>query len=222
MSSYEKNLNQYWELKMKTIKNLLNYKVGEHLFCVGMTGSGKSYLVNSLIKKNLKSYIIFDVKGEDFNNLGAHQVRSIKELIQALKSNKNKILYHNEFLSKEELNTALEIIYMSCSNITVIIDEAHLFINKHYIIEFLKQFLKVGRSKHKGAWVISQRGQEMHNDVLTQSTHKLCGFVSYEDETYMSNKLQLTKYNYSFQNLKQHEFFYLRHVAGQVPIKIKI
>lgn len=199
------------------------YKIGEHLFAVGRTRSGKSFMINHLIKTELKNnYVIFDVKGEDYNNLGCHVVKSISQLIEALLKKKTKILYKNEYMTKDELNKALKVLYMSTSNITIIIDEIHLFINKHYAPAYLKQFVKVGASKGKGVWCISQRGQDLHNDVLTQSTHKLAGYISYEDEQYMSKKLQLGKYGFSFDELQLYEFWYLRDEAKFKPIKVRI
>jgi DNA helicase HerA-like ATPase len=82
-------------------------------------------------------------------------------------------------------------------------------------------FLKVGREEHKGFIGISQRAQDIHNTILSQSTHKLCGYVSEEDREYMASKLDLKRANYSFNDLKQYEFFYLKDEAGFTPIITK-
>jgi DNA helicase HerA-like ATPase len=153
-----------------------------------------------------ENYIIFDIKGEDFNHLGCHVVSS----------------YKDEYLSKNMLNRCLELIYKVCSNITVIVDEIHNFVTKTKILKWMQQFVKVGRSKGKGFWSLSQRGQDIHNDILSQSTHKLCGKVSPEDEDYMSKKMGLKKYNVTIDDLSMHEFWYLRDEAGQVPDKFKV
>jgi DNA helicase HerA-like ATPase len=200
-----------------------NYKIGEHLFGVGRTGSGKSYTICDQIKRVLKdNYIIFDIKGEDFNHLGCHVVTSYKGLFEAIKQKKTRILYKDEYLSKNMLNRCLELIYKVCSNITVIVDEIHNFVTKTKILKWIQQFVKVGRSKGKGFWAISQRGQDIHNDILTQSTHKLCGKVSPEDEEYMSKKMGLKKYNVTIDDLGMHEFWYLRDEAGENPNVFKV
>ena len=201
------------------MKNNINYKLGEHLFITGRTRSGKTYTAKKLIKKNLKSYIIFDKKGEDFNHMG-FIVKNKKELIQALKNKKNQIVVTNEFMSKQELNEMLRVVYLCCKNIAVIVDEIHFFISKSKNLFWISQFVKVGASKKKSFWAISQRGQDIHNDILTQATHKLVGNISHEDKVYLSNKIGVSVKE--IESLKQFEFYYLHDIAGETAKKIKL
>jgi hypothetical protein len=188
-----------------------------------MAGGGKSFLIEDLIKKNLNAYIIFDVKCDgDYDKLGAHKVSSYEQLYKALVNKKTKILFESEKLTAGLLNRCLELIYKCLKNIIVIIEEAHLFVSKHKCPKWLKQFLKVGRSKGKGAWLVSQRGQDLHNDIITQTTHKICGKVSSDDEEYMEKKMALKKHGHKIDDLKQYEFWYLKFVAGETPVKLKV
>jgi DNA helicase HerA-like ATPase len=194
----------------------------EHIYTAGKTGSGKSWKVNKILKTIIKTnYVIFDIKGEDFNELGAFKVSNFKELVKAIKSGKKKILYTNEYLSPEELNLCLEFLYKACSNIVVVVEEAHRYQSKAKILYWLQQFLKVGRSKKKLVWLISQRGQDLHNDVLTQCTHKFVGFVGKKDREYMRDELELIESGLDWHDLVEFGFFYYCDKAGEKAIQLK-
>jgi DNA helicase HerA-like ATPase len=202
----------------------LNYKSGEHLFVIGKTGSGKSYLTEKFIKKEIKTnFVVFNIKVSGYESLGCHKVTNYNELVQALKTGKKKIHFQNKFLNNEILDKCLTFLYMAVKkNITVIVDELHFFTSKTKLLYGMGMFLKVGREEKKGFVGISQRAQDIHNTILSQSTHKLCGYVSEEDRDYMSTKLDLKKQNYTFNDLKQYEFFYLKDEAGVLPQIIKV
>jgi hypothetical protein len=201
---------------------ILDYAQGEHAFILSKTGGGKSYLVEKEIKSTLKNnYVIFDIKGEDFNNLGAQVVKSYSELVKALAGGATKILYKDQYLNQSKLDKACQLLYKCFKNITIVIDEHHLLGNKHKIAPWVKQFLKVGRSSGRGCWIISQRGQDVHNDILTQCTHKLCGFCSTEDQDYLRKKMELDKVDFDFKDLEQYEFIYYIDRAGEIPKRVK-
>lgn len=201
----------------------LEYKKGEHMFVIGKTGSGKSYRMERFIKNQIKTnYVVFNIKVTGYESLGAHKVTNKAELIEALKSGKKKIHFQNKFLNMDTLDECLTFLYMAVKKkITVIVDELHFFTSKTKLLYGMGMFLKVGREDEKGFVGISQRAQDIHNTILTQSTHKLCGYVSEEDRDYMASKLDLKSANYTFNDLKQYEFFYLKDEAGFKPMILK-
>lgn len=208
---------------MKTINTLKEYKIGEHLFALAMTRAGKSYLINTLIKKLLNSYIIFDCKCDnDYTSLGAYKVESYAELHKALSEGKKKILFESEKLTPKVLNDCLKLTYKVCQNFTIIVEELHRYMSKHKCLKWISQYVFVGASQGKGFWGISQRGQSLHDDFLTQTIHKICGKVSPEDEEYMEKKMGLKKHKCTIDELEKYEFWYLHFVAGGKPEKLKV
>lgn len=195
------------------------YKKGDHLFLCGKTGTGKSYGLIKLIKTYLKKdFIIFDIKQEDFNNLGCHVVHNYKEFLIALKNKKDKILVQDKNLTSETIEKYLKFLYENCKNFTVIVDELHLLVSKMKISPSMKHILHVGRSKGKSFWGASQRTADIHNSILSQSTHKFSFFLGLlSDRKRMAEELDINIKE--FDVLKEYYFFY-KLDKGKTPIQI--
>ena len=158
--------------------NKFTYEKGEHLFICGKTGTGKTYALIKLITKYLiDDYIIFDTKGEDFNNLGCQVVRNYKEFVLAILQGKSKILVQDSKLDSGNIDKYFKFLFEKCKNFTVIVDELHEYVTKHKISPYMKKVLHIGRSKGKAFWGASQRTADIHNSVMSQTTHKFSFYL---------------------------------------------
>lgn len=157
-----------------------------------MTQSGKSFYV----KHRLGSYqnrIIYDIKGE-YAEYGLI-VHSLKELAKAwLVDHCKRVVYIPRSLRIEEFEEFCRWVYEHVRNTVIIIDEVHAFCSKHKISYWFQKLISVGSGDPRflGMILISQRGQNIHNDVLDNSKRWVIFQVSRTDAIYLSKKVSLS------------------------------
>lgn len=178
---------------------------------LGMTQSGKSYFVKNLLK-SYSARLIYDIKGE-YKDFGV-VVHDLKSLRETFLSGCDKVVYHTENLSFEHFDEVCKFVYMHLKNIVFVVDEAHNFCSKAYIPEYFKRIITVcqGVPYKIGVIAVSQRGQNLHNDILGNSTVWRIFQVERLDAEYLSKRIKVS--SEELENLPPHHSFTYNNRAG--------
>ena len=190
-----------------------DFRMGEHVLICGRTGTGKTFALKEILKKRVKdNFIIFDYKKQDFQNLG-FIVKNFREFILALKNKKTKIIIQDElFFSPDTkvlydtLEKYTNFIFHNIKNVVVVVDELHNFCQKMFMPSGLKKIVTMGRSFRISFFGASQRTQTIHNNFISETTHKFIFRLELESDRNLILKMMDTKKN--FDELKDFEFFY--------------
>lgn len=147
----------------------MNIKPNLRIFIAGKTQSGKTYFAKYLLSK-YQRYIIYDLKRE-YNSFGA-VVNTLEQLKTALQNGCVKVIVQPNDLSVEYFDLICEFIWYRVRNCLFVVDEVHTFCTKHKITNNFKRILTVmqGGDYKVGIICISQRPQNVHNDIISQST----------------------------------------------------
>lgn len=146
---------------------------------VGKRECGKSYLARKINDLFPRSVIIdpacdwtngeivnsFDSFSNKLINFKNNNKKEFKLIFQFNPDQKNK---------EEHLNHVLRLCY-HFGNIQVVIDEVQLFTNPHYMPEYLKNLLFIGRHKGISVMAITQRPSQLNKSILSQSSHVYVG-----------------------------------------------
>lgn len=173
-------------------------------FITGKTQVGKSELAKYIIKQ-IKNWLIYDTKHE---YEGGAIVHDMKGLSRAFAAGCNRVIFRPDgvYLTEEGFSEVCKFVYYNLKNITFIVDEMQEYCSKHKIPLPLKSIITVGEGKkHIGFIAISQRPQNVHNDILSNISWLISlRILLPEDAKYMApymhvnekDLLSLPKYHY--------------------------
>lgn len=150
----------------------MQIKVNDRVCILGKTGSGKSVLEKSLLRKleahlNVK-LVVHDVK-QDLLLPGYVLARTPDELTQAL-TRSRLIHYQPTSLSEEDFDEVCSIVYWH-GNIVLIVDELSYYTTAQNIVPFHKEILVRGRTRGVGIIHLSQRPVNIFNAVISEAEH---------------------------------------------------
>lgn len=158
----------------------------------GRTQAGKSYFTEYGLLPQFANIIVYAIKPADFASCGA-VVRSIAELDNALKHGCNRLVYRASTLSDAEFSAFCRYIRLHVKNALVVVDEVHHWASKNRIDPEFKHLITVhqGEPYNLGVLSITQRPQNCHNDVLSQSTYWVMFQLDMADAEYIGNRLRV-------------------------------
>lgn len=146
---------------------------------VGQRGCGKSHLarqINSMFPRSVIIDPAYDwTNGDKVNSFDLFSNKLIE-----YKNNKKKefrliFQFNPDQKYKEQIfNEILRVCY-HFGNIQVVIDEVQLFANPHYMPEYLKNLLFIGRHQKISVMAITQRPAQLNKSILSQSSHVFVG-----------------------------------------------
>lgn len=166
---------------------MINLHYGDHALFCGMTGCGKTTLMQELVKKNMYPIVIVFKKlnvekrmkkGEPLWSSFCTPLTNIKDIVRYIERNKDKpikIMYTPEMIGEEALVLEHEKICKfayEAGGILLINDEVTEVSNPHKIYKYHQTILHEGRGIGTSYWAGSQRPQGINNWIWTQSKHK--------------------------------------------------
>lgn len=157
-------------------------RTDEHVFIVGMSGSGKSYFAESYLA-NYEYVIKLDTKGEYFERVkkGLNPWRGLVEgedfeMVEHLEDlpicQCHKIIYCPTFDEQEE--EFYDEFFRFCyerENTIIWVDELMSISTAYSYPRWLRACMTRGRSKNVGVWCCSQRCSEIPAIVTANCTH---------------------------------------------------
>lgn len=141
----------------------------------GRTGSGKTTKVKELIK-DIDRLIIIDTLNEYNEGLIFY---NIKDFAQYFLDNPNqktfKIIcrFHNQDLQKdneETFNTLFDLVF-HISNLTLVIEEAEIYISPNARKTIFNNLVKYGRHKNISLIAVARRVTELSNELKAQMNY---------------------------------------------------
>lgn len=145
----------------------MNIRPEWRYFVTGKTQSGKTYLAKKILMQ-CKNRLMYDVKRE-YGDLGV-VVHTLQQLAYVIKEGAVRIVYQPEDLSPEHFNEVCRFVYLHLKNIMFAVDEVQSVCTKSYIPKYFKLIITVRQADGVGVMAITQRPQNVHNDVLSQSS----------------------------------------------------
>jgi ABC-type dipeptide/oligopeptide/nickel transport system ATPase component len=190
-------------------------KSNDRVTIMGKTGSGKSYMMKSLIER-LKRVVFIDPKCEHVftNKKNYYLFTSFKEAAANYRKihSKQEFFIHikPKFITREELDVFLSLVY-DLYNVTLVFDEVGHFCFPRVSI-FHDLLIRQGRSKGIGVWHITQRPKFIDGVILSECEHvfvfqlktkadrdKACGCITDIPEEEMKERL-MQKYHFYYDN----------------------
>lgn len=158
-----------------------NFAATDCFTIVGMRGTGKSHLarmINGLYPRS----VVFDptvdwTDGDIVTSFEAF-TEKLKYLYRTNCESFRLIFRFNPDLSREvrdsTLNEALRLCF-HYKSIQVVIDEVQFFTSAHYMPEYLKNLLFMGRHQGISVLATTQRPSQINKSILSMSAHVFCG-----------------------------------------------
>ena len=163
-----------------------------NVFVTGMTGTGKSYFIRWLLKKNDLPCVVVSLKKSDINNFSQEvkpltkigitneNYKNIKKLTNYV-GNKN-IGFYMDFISPKNIITfidELSLILRNKSDILVYIDEVHNFIGeKGQYSQNLISLISMAREQNIHIIMATQRPQDVKKSALNNCKYKVSFLLS--------------------------------------------
>jgi len=200
---------------------MITLRDSDRYYIVGTTGSGKSAFIDFVLP-GMNSYIIYDI---DHSFKQGTPCRSMAELAKLWKSGKRQLRYIPKSYDSDEFNQFCYWILANCRRLFLIVDEAHVLTNPHYIPPYFKQIVRRGRKLRIGVISASQRPQDSHNDLKSQSQKIISFFLDSElDIKYFSRDIPGFEAVRELRGAKKYHFLVYDRAEGSItiykPIKI--
>lgn len=195
----------------------MNFKATDCFSIFGTRGTGKSYLARKINGMYPRSIVIDPAK--DWTN--GEVVKSFTEFANKLKTKLNnndkkfRIIFQfnpDEPNKPELLNHVLRLCF-HFKNIQVVIDEVQLFTSAHFIPDYLKNLLFMGRHNGISVMCITQRPAQLNKSILSQSLHVYCGQLHDRNDLNAVASFLNTDTNKLF-NLPKRNFIYFNPEIG--------
>ncbi len=159
----------------------MSFKVTDCFTIVGTRGTGKSHLAREINDVYPRS-VVFDPTNDWTDGVVVSSFESFAEKLKYLYSINEKtfrlIFRFNPDMDRETrentFNQALRLCFFF-KNLQVVIDELQLFTSPHYMPEYLKNLLFIGRHQGISVMGITQRPAQINKSMLSQSAHVFCG-----------------------------------------------
>lgn len=157
----------------------MDIKATDCITVVGQRGCGKSHLareINNLFPRSLIIDPAYDwIEGEKVNSFDQLTTKLINKKNNNDKKFKLIFQFNPDQGNKDAyFNHILRLCY-HFGNLQVVIDEVQLFTNPHYLPEYFKNLLFIGRHKGVSIMAITQRPAQLNKSILSQSSHVFVG-----------------------------------------------
>ena len=142
----------------------------EDCVIVGMKGSGKSYLSNSILR-GLRSInvIVYDYNHQ-FHDSRAVVSHDLTEVFKIYDEMKGHIIFQPFDKSENTFKRFCAEIFRR-SNVVAMIDETHVYVSKQKILKEYNNLILSGRPRGISVISISSRPQNLPNNALTNARH---------------------------------------------------
>ena len=153
----------------------MNLNLGNRLFVVGHTGSGKTFFIKKLLEK-LQRYVVYDI---EHSYKDGEIVSNIKDLTAKVKENKKnyKIVYRPKTFDLEEFEEVCKFVFTYLRFTWFVVDEVHKLASTYKITAWFNSIITRGRKRGIGCISASQRCANVHNDILSQADHVVVFFL---------------------------------------------
>jgi hypothetical protein len=224
------NLRRYPFVAWDRLKPAIQWKQGQHVVCVGGTGSGKSTVSGELLPRR-KLVVVLVSKGMDeiFEGPYFSSYETISEWKKKKQGQEKLLLRPTNQKGIEATRTHKTDVFRDCMD-EILLKEGHWCIDvdeTHYVCERLKlageltDILEQGRSAYISMWNNTQRPSGIPLAVYVNSSH---GFYFRTQEKYdldrlgrLANKLTSAKeLMANIEKLDDHEFVYIDR-SGRIP-----
>ncbi len=179
------------------------------ILILGKTGSGKSHLAKSLLKK-YDRYIVFDTMDEYTDGVIVESLGELAALWRKCHTGNFRIIYRPR-RPADEIETIAKLVY-DCENLTFLCEEIDLFGSAYKISDEMSDILRRGRHKEITFIGVTQRPFGI-NRLVTSQSKEIYVFATNEprDREYLKQLLatsQITEQDVvdRLDELKQYEY----------------
>ena len=197
-----------------------------NVFVTGMTGTGKSYAIQSILKDIDKQIIGVSNKEEDLIQL---EELTGRDFIKVVVNNKTRLkdlpdkdvffifgfMTHNERIKfMDDLAT---LVYTKKKNVILYVDEAHdVLPESKNRSKMLESLIAGSRVKKIDVILITQRPQTLLKSALNNTVYRMC-FKLTEDNSVKSMVKHLEKVTADdIKNLEKYEFILYNAYTGEI------
>ncbi|MFN3453518.1 MAG: AAA family ATPase [Pseudobdellovibrio sp.] len=193
----------------------MNFKATDCFSIFGTRGTGKSYLARKLNDLYPRSVVIDPARDWTDGEIVTSFTAFADKLKNKLNDKKFRIIFQfnpDEANKEELLNHVLRLCF-HFKNLQVVIDEVQLFTSPHYLPEYFKNLLFMGRHQGISVMCITQRPAQLNKSILSQSLHVYCGQLHDKNDISAVSSFLNTDSNKLF-NLKKRQFIYFNPEIG--------
>lgn len=201
-----------------------------NIFVSGMTGSGKSYAVQSMLRNTDLPIIATSNKIEDFyqlQNLSGKEFLLIEvhENTRLIQLPRKNIFFSFGFIThdkKIKFMDDLALHIMQQRNMIIYIDEAHEVLGEGAkYSKQLESLVAGGRARHLHVIIVTQRPQNVRKSVINNCKWRLC-FKTSEKNSVKAMVQHMEKISEDdIRNLQLYEFYKYNAYTGQIK-KLKL
>ncbi len=147
---------------------MISIKQNEIVTICGKRGSGKTYLMNQIIKAT-SNFFVYDPLHQ-ISITGAYTTKNFNDAINILRKGSRRIIYQPMQISISEFDTICRMIF-SIENITFFVDEADRVMPSRAITKNASALIDLGRRKLIGGVFITRRLARLDSLPISQSDH---------------------------------------------------
>jgi hypothetical protein len=205
----------------------MELKPNEHVFCAGMTQSGKTFLTQSYLANSDTQVYVLDTKGLfNWPQVGKYSKQTIKKISQIGSTWSNKVIYRPEHyeLCQESYNDFFEFVMTrkdwrgKVKKSIIVVDEVmQVCPNSSKIPEWYKGVLTRGMELGIGVWSLTQRPKNIPITIISESTHYFIFRLNSEDDR--KRIYQYSGFKEFMQIVPKKVFWYFNATSGLTPIK---
>lgn len=141
------------------------------IFFCGKTQHGKSTLVYHLLER-MNRYIYVNTKGELTPKKHGANCSTVDDVRNLLRDGCTRIIVTPRDLSENFLDELCRLVFETCTDMTLIIDEIQTYCSHAQIPHWLKILITQGEGEPRkiGVWALTQMPVRAHWDVKSQSS----------------------------------------------------
>lgn len=154
---------------------------------VAASGSGKSYLADYIISKLKSKFKViidpsseFEIPGWAIVEINPYNYREMLTNFHLILKKYKNIIVQFDFLTLEqqkEIVNYLAGLLFHIRNVILLVDEAHLYADKHHPAQNLVLIATAGRKYGINPIFITQRPQQLNTTVRSQTLYKIIGHM---------------------------------------------
>lgn len=144
-------------------------KTSDRIAIFGISGGGKSVFAKNWLLPHYDRYLFWDIKVENDDVVHDIVIRNPEKLEQLI-DKYDRILYQPDNAEPEDFDEVCKIVFQHRNN-AIYVDEATRITTPNKIGYWYNTIITQGRSYNVGNITVSQRPNNIHNTIISESLH---------------------------------------------------